>query len=116
MSKDTFGVKLIYKYVVHSQNSKVLYEEQILKIHADSFDDAYEKAEKYIESYIDKYININGDTVEISLYKVVDCFKCYDEENDVQEVYSGFLNLCEDELSAITTSCEIEQINMLRHI
>ena len=55
--------KLVYKYVVHSQEPQVLYEEQILKINADSFDEAYQKAEKYIESYIDKYTNINGDNV-----------------------------------------------------
>lgn len=92
MSKDTFGVKLIYKYVVHSPNPQVLYEEHILKICADSFDDAYQKTDKYIESYINKYTNINGDAVEISLYKVVDCFKCYND-SDVEEIYSGFLSL-----------------------
>lgn len=89
MSKDMYGVKLIYKYFVHSQKPQVLYEEQILKIYADSFDDAYQKSDKYIESYIDKYTNINGDSVEISLYKVVDCFKCYNDR-DVEEIYSGF--------------------------
>ena len=47
MNKDLFGVKLVYKYVVHSQKPQVLYEEQVLKISEDSFDDAYQKAENY---------------------------------------------------------------------
>ncbi len=115
MSKDIYGVKVVYKYVVHSQKPQVLYEEQILKINADSFDEAYQKAEKYIESYIDKYTNINGDNVEISLYKEVDCFKCYEEENDIQEVYSGFLKLDDNSLKSITTPCETEELKILRH-
>ncbi|MBR2953310.1 MAG: DUF4288 domain-containing protein [Clostridia bacterium] len=114
MSKDTFGVKLIYKYVVHSPNPQVLYEEQILKICADSFDDAYQKTDKYIESYIDKYTNINGDAVEISLKKVVDCFKCYND-SDVEEIYSGFLSLDDNALKSITTPCETEELMILRH-
>ncbi len=115
MSKDVFGIKLVYKYVVHSQEPQVLYEEQILKINADSFDDAYQKAETYIESYIDKYTNINGDIVEISLYKEVDCFKCYDEGEEITEIYSGFLNLDDDALKSITTPCEADELFILRH-
>ncbi len=115
MSKDVFGVKLVYKYVVHSQEPQVLYEEQILKICADSFDEAYQKAEKYIESYIDKYTNINGDNVDIYLYKEVDCFKCYDEGEEITEIYSGFLKLDDNALKSITTPCEVEEIDILRH-
>lgn len=115
MSKDVFGVKLVYKYVVHSQEPQVLYEEQILKINADSFDEAYQKAEKYIESYIDKYTNINGDNVEISLYKEVDCFKCYDEGEEITEIYSGFLKLDDNSLKSITTPCETDELFILRH-
>ena len=115
MSKDVFGVKLVYKYVVHSQEMQVLYEEQILKINADSFDDAYQKAENYIKSYIDKYTNINGDIVEISLYKEVDCFKCYDEGEEITEIYSGFLKLDDNSLKSITTPCETDELFILRY-
>lgn len=115
MCKDVFGVKLVYKYVVYSQEPQVLYEEQVLKINADSFDDAYQKAENYIESCIDKYTNINGDIVEISLYKEVDCFKCYDEEEDITEIYSGFLMLDDNALKSITTPCETDELLILRH-
>ena len=115
MSKDVFGVKLVYKYVVHSQEMQVLYEEQILKINADSFDDAYQKAENYIKSYIDKYTNINGDIVEISLYKVVDCFKCYDAGEEITEIYSGFLKSDDNALKSITTPCETDELFILRH-
>jgi len=115
MNKDLFGVKLVYKYVVHSQKPQVLYEEQVLKISADSFDDAYQKAENYAEEYIDKYTNSGGDTVEISLYKAVDCFKCYEEENGIQEVYSGFFKADEKALNSITSPCEAEELRILRH-
>jgi len=46
MNKDIYGVKLVYKYEVHSQKPQVLCEEQILKIKAESFDDAYKKADE----------------------------------------------------------------------
>lgn len=115
MSKDVFGVKLVYKYVVHSQEPQVLYEEQILKINADSYDDAYQKAEKYIESYIDKYTNINGDNVEIYLYKEVDCFKCHDGEDGITEIYSGFLKFDDNALKSIATPCETDELFILRH-
>lgn len=115
MSKDMYGVKLIYKYVVHSLVPQELYEEQILKIAADSFDEAYQKTDEYIKLYLDKYTNINGDSVEISLYKEVDCFKCYEEENSVQEVYSGFLKLDDNALKLITTPCETDKLQILHH-
>lgn len=116
MNNDIFGVKLIFKYVVNSQAPQVLYEEQILRIRAASFDNAYQKTDEYVASYIDKYTNINGDTVEISLHKVADCFLVFDEENDIQEVYSGFYNLDENALNAISTPCEKEEIHILRHM
>ncbi len=115
MSKEAYGVKLVYKYIVHSQNPQELYEEQILKIVANSFDEAYQKAEQYIELYLDEYTNINGDTVKKSLYKVVDCFKCYEEENYIQEVYSGFLKLDDNALKVISTPCDTEEWQILRH-
>lgn len=115
MSKDIYAVKLVYKYVVHSQKSQVLYEEQILRIKAESFEDAYKKADEYAASYVDKYTNINGDTVEISLYRAVDCFKCYEEENGIQEVYSDFLKADDNALKSITTACEADELKILRH-
>ena len=115
MNGQIFGVKLIFKYVVNSEMPKVLYEEQILRIKAESFDNAYQKADEYIASYIDKYTNINGDIVEISLYKEVDCFLCYEEDDGIQEVYSGFLKLDDNVLKSITTPCETDDLFILRH-
>lgn len=116
MSKDAYGVKLIFKYVVNSKKPQVLYEEQILRIKAESFDNAYQKADEYVASYIAKYTNINGDSVEISLYKEVDCFLAYDEENEIQEVYSGIYNLDSNALNAVSTPCEKEEMHILRHM
>ena len=115
MNGQIFGVKLIFKYVVNSEMPKVLYEEQILRIKAESFDNAYQKADEYIASYIDKYTNINGNIVEISLYKEVDCFLCYEEDDGIQEVYSGFLKLDDNVLKSITTPCETDDLFILRH-
>lgn len=112
---DIYSVKLVYKYVVHSQKPQVLYEEQILRIKAESFEDAYKKADEYAASYIDKYTNINGDTVEISLYKAVDCFMCFEEDNGIQEVYSGFFNADENLLKSVATACEADELQILRH-
>ena len=64
---------------------------------------------------IDKYTNINGDNVEISLYKEVDCFKCYDEGVEITEIYSGFLKLDDNSLKSITTPCETDGLFILRH-
>ena len=116
MNNDIFGVKLIFKYVVNSKMPQVLYEEQILRIKAESFDNAYQKADEYVASYIDKYTNINGDTVEISLHKEVDCFLAYDEKDEIQEVYSGFYNLDGNALNVISAPCEKEEIHILRHM
>ena len=115
MSKDAYGAKLIYKYVVDGLYPQELYEEQVLKIYAESFDEAYQKADKFVESYKDKYTNINGDNVEISLYKEVDCFKCYEDDGDIEEIYSGFLKLDDNALKSITTPCEADDLFILRH-
>lgn len=115
MTDELYGVKLIIKYDIQGENPQTLYEEQVLKISADSFDDAYQKAENYAEEYIDKYTNSGGDAVEISLYKAVDCFKCYEEENGIQEVYSGFIKADEKALNSITSPCEAEELRILRH-
>ena len=115
MNGQIFGVKLIFKYVVNSKMPQILYEEQILRIKAESFDNAYQKADEYVASYIAKYTNINGDSVEISLYKEVDCFLCYEEDDGIQEVYSGFLKLDDNALKSITTPCETDDLFILRH-
>ena len=115
MNENTYGVKLFYKHQIHSETPQVLYEEQILKVKAESFDDAYKKADKYVQTYIDKYTNIDGDVVEISLYKLVDCFLCYEEENNIQEIYSGFLKSDNSVVETITTPCEADELRILRH-
>lgn len=115
MNGQIFGVKLIFKYVVNSKMPQVLYEEQILRIKAESFDNAYQKADEYVASYINKYTNINGDTVEISLHKEVDCFLAYDEKYEIQEVYSGIYNLDSNALNAMSTPCDKDEMYILKH-
>lgn len=70
---------------------------------------------KALELYLDKYTNINGDTVEISLYKEVDCFKCNEEDDGIQEIYSGFMKLDDTSLKLITTYCCSDELRILQH-
>ena len=42
----TYGVKVIHTHVV-GENGKKFYEELILRVEADSFDEAFEKAKTY---------------------------------------------------------------------
>lgn len=111
MTDELYGVKLIFKYYIQGENPQTLYEERILSVYAISFDEAYEKAEKYAEAYCRQYENINGDRVTVSFYKAVDCFLCEDAENDVREIYSGFMkaedNFCSD-------PCEASELRILR--
>lgn len=43
-------------------------------------------------------------------------FFVYDEEDDIQEVYSGFYNLDENALNAISAPCEKDEMHILRHM
>ena len=112
-----YGVKVIYTYSV--ANRKKYYEEMILSVEAESFDKAYEKAEKYAEGYCDEHINPNGELVKTEKIELLDCFLAYDEENDVQELYSAITknntSLREEEFYlAFSEQCDAEELYDLR--
>lgn len=83
-----YSVKILYKYVVNG--TKEFFEESVIAMNADSFEDAYEKSEKYVEETIEKeYINMYGEKVVLSDVEYTDCFQIY-KEDEITEVYSTF--------------------------
>ena len=72
-----YGVKVIHTNTVGSDDRR-FYEEMILTVNAESFDEAYEKAEKYIQRYMQddvcEYTNIYNETVKTLRIEAVDCF------------------------------------------
>lgn len=113
-----FGVKVIHTCAV-GENDRRIYEELILKVNADSFDEAYEKAENYMEGQTCEYTNLDGEMVRTASIEAVDCFLMYEEENDVQQVYSAFRvnNAGLDEsvyYESITQRCEPEDYAAIR--
>lgn len=119
VSEMTYGVKVIHTKTV-GENDQRYYEELILRVDADSFDDAYEKAACYMKDAACEYKNPKGDTVKTLRIEAVDCFLAYEPEGDVQEMYSSFSrnhsSLTEEEFyNAISTSCVEEELRPLRN-
>lgn len=115
----TYGVKVIHTYIVGEDNQR-FYEELILRVEAQSFDEAYEKAEKYMQDANCEYLNIYGETVKTLQIKAIDCFLAFDMEEDVQELYSSFSTNCcsltEDEYyESITSLCTEKELRPLRN-
>lgn len=80
-----YGVKVVYKYVFGVGDKPPIYEEQVLHLEADSFDDALDKAEEYAQTYCDcsGHFNPDGEQVYIECFWVLDC--CM---SDQEEAYS----------------------------
>ncbi len=91
-----YSVKMLIRHAVES--GEVFFEESIIMLEADSFDDAYVKAEKYAkDNEIDiSYENMYGKHVESKVVSFTDCFSIYDDE-DVIEVYSSMIK-CRNDL------------------
>ena len=86
---ERYGLKMFYRMTA---GSRVFYEESVVMLWAESFDDAYKKAEIYAKDMCGcDYINICGETVKTELVDIVDCFIVYEEENGVTEVYSRYM-------------------------
>ena len=115
----TYGVKLIRTVSVGNGDQR-FYEEIILKVNADSFDDAYSKAEAYAQNNAGEYRNTNNEIVRTIKTEAVDCFLAFEEEDSVQELYSSFYTnstaLSEDEFyRSVTTPCEEDALLLLRN-
>ncbi len=117
---NVYGVKIIYRNTVEN---KVVYEESILKIRADSFDEAYALAEKYANEVIDARDgepNRNGELTRVSVAAYVDCFHMQEENDKIEEVFSTFIknetSLSEEELlKQLTSVCSAEDLKPFLH-
>lgn len=114
-----YGVKVIHTYIVGG-DARRFYEELVLKVDAESFDEAYKKTEEYMQGYVCEYTNIYGEIVKTFKIEAIDCFLAYEAEGDVQEVYSSHLinngALTEEEYyKAITSHCGEKEMRPLRN-
>ena len=115
-----YGVKVIHTHTVGSEDRR-FYEESILKVDAESFEEAYDKAEKYIQDAVCAYKNIYSEDVKTISIEAIDCFCAFDPEGDVQEIYSSFYTnrsaLPEDVYyKEITSPCDENELRPLRNI
>lgn len=118
---NVYGVKIIYRNTVEN---KVVYEESILKIRADSFDEAYALAEKYANDVIDACDgepNRNGEPVRVSVAAYVDCFHMQEENDKIEEVFSSYIknetSLAEEDLlKQLTSVCSEEDLKPFLHL
>ena len=113
-----YSIKLIIKYTV--EMGEIFFEESILMLEAESFDDAYRKIERWVSDngVGDSYRNLYGRTVQKEIVSYADCFSVYDDD-EVTEVYSSFQkprpDLPEKTLvAAQTESCGKEELLPLR--
>lgn len=99
----------------------MFYEESIVTLTADSFDDAYAKAERYAKKQIDsQHINPLGQKVFETIYDLVDCFLVDEETEGVQEVYSSIkknrTSLPEEEyIAVLADGCTTDEMKPLRY-
>ncbi|MEL7657928.1 MAG: DUF4288 domain-containing protein [Bacillota bacterium] len=126
---DWYSVKLIYKYTITDEPNPFLvdkffsgrtkfYEESVILVVADSFEDAYKVAES--NASMEVYMNKYGQTVTMELYNTVDCFKFYEQPQALTEVYSTIFSCdvnadIESLVDKRYEKCTIEEMHMLRH-
>ncbi|MBR1738617.1 MAG: DUF4288 domain-containing protein [Firmicutes bacterium] len=116
-SAEMYGLKMFFKYRV---NNEEFYEERIIRVKAESFDEAYNKAWEYAKSTIDEeHINPDGDRVYETIIDIVDCFLIY-EDSDAEEVYSSIKkrpqNMTEKEyIDFLSKSCSKEELKVIRY-
>lgn len=97
----TYGVKILYRI---EAGEDIFYEEAVLRVYADSFDEAFTKAKQHAQGEcMDEYVNPYGETVRQSVVNIMDCHEAFIEINDVHEIYSRIMSrrpdLTEEELS-----------------
>ena len=114
---ERYGLKIFYRITA---GSRVFYEESVVILRAESFDDAYKKAEIYAKDMCDcDYINVYGEQVKTELVDIVDCFIVYEEEDGVTEVYSRWMQnktpLSEEKfIDLLSDDCTVEERYPLR--
>ncbi|MGF9889634.1 DUF4288 domain-containing protein [Priestia megaterium] len=104
-----YGVKVLYKHLIvgkpntekidENYEDHQIFEESILLIKAQSFDQAYEIAEKEAKECEDSYTNVYDQTVKFQFIESLDAFLLYEEDElpSGTEVYSRFLHMPKEE-------------------
>jgi len=104
-----YGVKVLYKYLIigspniekidENYEDHQVFEESILLIKAQTFDQAYEIAEKKAKECEGSYTNVYDQIVKFQFVESLDAFLLC-EEDELQsgtEVYSRFLHIPKEE-------------------
>ena len=115
----TYGVKIIHTLSVGKEDRR-FYEEIILSVNGESFEEAYKKAENYMQDYYCEYKNSDNETVKTVSIEIIDCFLAFDPEDGVQELYSSFsVNKSsmnnEEYYNAVTAVCDEKELRPLRN-
>ncbi|MCG0050782.1 DUF4288 domain-containing protein [Priestia aryabhattai] len=104
-----YGVKVLYKYLVSgkptpekidtSYNEHQIFEESILLIQAQSFDQAYELAEQEAKEREDSYTNVYDQLIEFKYIESLDAFELFEDGRLASgtEVYSRFVHTSKEE-------------------
>lgn len=126
-----YAVKLLYKITIHKKpcpkriklfgkfycsKNKQFFEESILLVYADSFEQAYQFAEKKAKENCNSYINLYGQEVKTKIYKWIDCFFIEKHLKEGTEVYSSIF--CENKKKRLKRkykSCSKKELSMLRN-
>ena len=112
-----YGVKLVCRYAV---GEDVFYEERVLRVRADSFDDAIEKASRYAETSLENgRVNMYGQSVEERVCESMNCYLIDENEAGIEETYSSIMKnqtkMPEEAfLDLLTGGCEREEMKALR--
>lgn len=103
-----FSVKLIFENIISGEpepdtidenytDKYITYEESIVLIKAQSFDNAYKIAEKKARENEMEYTNTYGQLVNCKFIEAIDCFSISDETLGTGvEIYSRFLRVYKD--------------------
>ena len=93
-----YSVKLLYRFTVTGEpddldeyysDDKEIFEETVMLVLADSFEDAYKKAEETARARSDSFVNRYDQQVKYKFAESLDCYCLGDSITDGTEVYSA---------------------------
>lgn len=109
---DRYGVKVVYRRRV---GDETFYEEQILRVEAESFDQAYERAEVYAKTFCDEHVNPFGQRVWVERFYLLDCYLVNEEEVYSRIFKNPFGNDEEKMLDFLDCHSSVEAMYSLRN-
>lgn len=93
-----YSVKLLYRFTVTGEpdnvdayysDDKEIFDETVMLVQADSFDDAYAKAAKNAAARHDDYTNKYNQSVKYRFAETLDCYCLGDTIESGAEIYSN---------------------------